>query len=410
MRRWGSFVVSMVITLSALVADTTPVQQSQEAALVANNNRFAFDLYAQLKSKQGNLFFSPYSISSALAMTAMGAAGETKSEMDKVLHFNSDSAILASSFSSLNKQLTTSHASQDALPQLLLANGLWLQKGFSVLPAFTSTLSKDFQTAVNYADFKQDPDSARKAINQWVLEKTHNKIKDLFPDNSLDSNTRLVIASAIYMQAQWTKLFKKSMTTKKTFHLTKESKVDVEMMTQTSDYPLLVNETFALIEIPYAVEEEQDPALTLLILLPKDIEGISAIENSGIGNRLQEWMKLMESQHVELTLPKFKIEEKMSLKEILQTMGLTQAFNEKADFSGISGNKNLSIDKFLHKAYVSVDENGTEAAAATAVSIALTSVHVTTTPYHFLADHPFFFIIIDKKTDAILFMGRLSKP
>lgn len=406
MRRWGSIVVSMMLSLSVL-GTTTPGQQSNDAALVTNNNTFAFDLYAQLKSKQGNLFFSPYSISSALAMTAVGAAGKTKSEMDTVLHFNPDSSALASGFAALNRQLITSKPSKDALPQLLLANSLWLQKGFPVLPAFTSLLANNFHNTTHEADFKNNPDEARKAINQWVLNETQSKIKDLFPAKSLDQNTRLVIASAIYMQAKWAKLFQKNATVTAPFHETKDSVVNVEMMTQTGFYRLLVHDQFALIEIPYAVESEQDPELALLILLPDKNTELSPMEKEWLSDNLRGWMSLMESQNVKLSLPRFKMEEELALKEILQAMGMRQAFDGKADFSGINDDKNLMIDKVLHKAYIAVDEKGTEAAAATAVAIGLKSMRVTTPPYHFLADHPFLFAILDKKTGSILFLGRL---
>lgn len=405
MRRWGSLVVSMAISLSALAE----VEPAQEAALVSSNDAFAFDLYAKLKSHDGNLFFSPYSISSALAMTAVGAAGETKAEMDKVLHFQANPDSLASAFSLLNKQLTTSESSPDALPQLTIANSLWLQKGFSVLPTFTTLLSKYFLTSVYDADFQANPTQARARINQWVMEKTHEKIKELFPEKSLDSHTRLVVASAITMKAKWASIFEKRDTTTKPFHLTKESTTQTEMMTQTAFYRLFVNKEFALIEIPYATDGEQGPELALLILLPHEIEGLSSIENSWLASHLRQWINLMESQNVQLTLPKFKIEQEISLRDVLRSMGMRKAFDHTADFSGINGRKNLAVDKIFHKAYLSVDEKGTEAAAATGVAIGLKSIRLTKPPYPFLVNHPFLFLIMDKRTGTILFMGRLYR-
>ncbi len=319
--------------------------------------------------------------------------------------------MLASTFSLLNKQLITTGQSPDVLPQLHIANSLWLQKGFPVQPAFLTRLRTSFQSSVNNVDFQKDPDQARETINKWVSDKTQHKIADLFPAGSLNQNSRLVIASAIYMKAKWERMFDKNHIEQAPFYLGNGSKVMADMMTDTGFYSFMENEQFAVIEIPYASESEQDPSLAMLILLPHDVKGFESMESRWIHHNLVGWMRLMESQSVKVTIPKFKIETDLSLKETLRAMGMVMPFNSKqADFSEIDGAKDLVIDKVFHKAYIDVDKNGIEAAAATGVSIALTSVRVTTVPYHFLADHPFLFVILDRKTDSILFMGRLSNP
>lgn len=391
-------------------ADDEPRQSVVVAEQVNGNNAFAFDLFQYLKSKKENILFSPYSISSAFAMTAIGAAGETKIEMDKVFHFFADSSALASAFSNLNSQLITTHENEQTLPMLFLANSLWVQKGFPLIQFFQERLIKNFHSSINEVDFKLQANQSRQVINQWVEEKTRGKIKGLFPPNALNDKTRLVLVSALYMQAKWNRVFEKSMTAQEPFYSAKDVKSMVDMMNHTGFYRLFVNPQVAMIEIPYAIETSQDPVLAMVIVLPKSVEGLASLENIWHLDQAKAWMKQMKEQNVHLAIPKFKIEEEISLKETLAAMGLRQAFSGNADFSTMTHERNLSIDKAIHKAFMAVDENGTEAAAATAVAIGLTSYGPGAKPYHFLADHPFLFMIIDKKTDSILFMGRMAKP
>lgn len=409
MRRSMSACVGLLIITAAsylLFSFEEPTEESQ----VKGNSSFAIELYGKLKERKGNLFFSPYSISSALAMTSLGAAGSTKEEMDAVFHFNKDNSALASAFSNLNQQLITSARTPDQLPALHLANAIWLQTDFPILPTFTELLVKYFNSGVQPVDFANDPNKAREEINQWVEKQTQDKIKNLFMPDAIDSRTRLVLVSAIYMQAKWRFVFEKSSTKKKPFYLTGNDNVDVDMMTHQESYPLLVMKDVAVVEIPYASESNNGPDLAMIVMLPKDHEGLAALENTLSFDQVKSWMDDMELKQVQISLPKFKIEDDLSLNETLEAMGIKEAFSPKADFSNLSTVENLAITKIVHKSYIAVDEKGTEAAAATGVAIGLRSLRRTSEPYPFVADHPFLFMIVEKQTGTILFMGRLTNP
>lgn len=381
---------------------------------VQGNNAFAIELYAQLKdTTKGNLFVSPYSISSAMAMTSMGADGETKSEIDKVLHFNTDRNALATSFSILNDQILTPKGTPEEFPQVNIANSMWMQVEKPFMPEFVEVLDKYFKSGIYALNFAHDPEQARQEINQWVENHTHNKITDLFPSGSINHDTHLVIANAIYMQAPWKIQFEKDNTTHEMFYLAEDNMALVEMMNAISTFRFMVNDQFALLEMPYGLEKEGSGAdLAMLVFLPKEIEGLAQLEKDISVEKLKAWMDQMDYTDVQVRFPKFKLDYDVSLKETLSKMGMPIAFTSAADFSGISGTRDVAIDNVVHKAYINVDEKGTEAAAATGVVVGLTSLgeEIDVPPYYFLADHPFLMMIVDKKTDTILFMGRYVDP
>jgi len=383
----------IVVIVSMAIVSDDPLPLSQ----VDGNNTFAFDLYGQLKGQKGNVFFSPYSVSSALAMTASGAAGTTKEEMDKVLHLSGEP-----------EPLVTTSESSDALPQLRVANSIWIQTNFAVLPGFVDHLINRFSSTVQKADFAKDSKGARDTINGWVEQKTQGKIRDLFPPNAIDASTRLVLVSAIYMMARWSLMFDPKATVQKPFHETSDHKTTVDMMSHKGFYRVLFQDQIGMIELSYAVSNENDPELAMMIILPNDFDGLAQLEDQLDLDQVKSWMNKMKSRHVQLSLPKFKIEDDLALNDTLEAMGMRQAFSSEADFSGMTSEKNLAINKVVHKSFIDVDEKGTEAAAATGVSMNLLSVRETTPPYQFVVDHPFFFFIIDKRTDTILFMGRLA--
>lgn len=406
MRYLNQFVLGAALCISSLcLANDIPVDQ------VKGNNAFAVELYQQLKgTTQSNLFFSPYSISSAMAMTSMGSNGETKNQIDQVLHFNTDPNALAAAFSLLNDQIVTSKDVPEAFPQVNLANGMWMQVEKPFMPEFVDVLEKYFKSGIYALNFAENPEPSRQEINQWVENRTNGKINDLLPVGSITPDTHLVIASAIYMQAPWQIQFDPSMTTHEMFFHDSAMSL-VEMMNETSAFQFMKNDEFAALEMPYGLEKGGDAELAMLIFLPNEMEGLAQFEQGLTADKLKSWMDQMNYADVQVRLPKFKLSDDISLKETLSKMGMPLAFTSAADFSGISGTKDLAIDNVVHKAYIGVDEEGTEAAAATGVVVSLTSlVEQVEPPYYFSADHPFFFVIVDKKTDSILFMGRYTNP
>jgi serpin B len=407
MSYFNQFVLAATLCFSSFcVADETTLNQ------VPGNNTFAIDLYQQLKeSKQNNLFVSPYSISSAMAMTSMGASGETKNEIDKVLHFNRDPSALATSFSVLNDQIITAKDKPEAFPLVTLANGMWMQVERPFMPEFVDTLDHYFKSGIYALNFAENPEPSRQEINQWVEDRTNRKITDLFPAGSITDKTHLVIASAIYMQAPWKIPFEKENTTHEMFFYDEVMSL-VEMMNTTSAFRFMKNDAFALLEMPYGLEKGGKAELAMLVFLPNDMNGLAKLEQGLSADKLKNWMDQMDYTDVQVRFPKFKLSYDASLKAVLSEMGMPLAFTDGADFSGISGARDLAIDDVVHKAYIDIDEKGTEAAAATGVVVSLTSLveESDVPPYYFLADHPFLFMIVDKTTDSILFMGRYADP
>ena len=408
MRRWTTYLTLFGMAVSALVIGAPPktANTGRIAAVVDGQNRFAFDLYKHIGQLDGNLFFSPYSISTALSMTSSGAKGETANQMLHVLNSQIGALPL---LADLNNQLTHVQAPGNPVPQLLIANAIWVQKGFPLLPAFSNSMRNDFMAGIEYLDFANDASQASNTINKWVENQTRGKIAHLFSPQDLSKNTRLVLTSAIYMKAQWLHLFEETMTTKKPF-FQKQASSPVDMMNTTASFPLYVDRNFAAIELPYANQTPEGPRLNMVIILPKDRNGLAQIEKDLALGRWSSWLGQMKMRLVDLSLPKFKIEQRTELTELLEVMGMKLAFTPQANFSGISGHPDLYISKVIHQTFINVDEKGTEAAVATGVVMNLTSFHEEDLPYAFVADHPFWFAIYDSSTKAIIFMGRVTQP
>lgn len=384
---------------SKVISEPSPLQP-----IIESNNQFSFDLYHQLTRKPGNLFFSPYSIAEAFAMLTIGAQGETAQEMEKVLHLTPSSLLL---MGQLHQKLSTDAKNPT---QLHLANALWLQEDLSLLNLFQLALKQNFNSTVKKVNFEKEPAQAVKTINEWVEKQTQGKIRQLFNFNDITKQTRLVLTSAIYMRAQWAHLFDTKLTAKANFKVTERQTLEVDMMKIIETYPLYVSDDFALIELPYLTEASKDLQLALTILLPHENTDFSSLEESLNFDNWQVWNGKMLSRRVQLMLPRFKVEDRLNLNQTLIELGMVQAFNNQADFSGITGNKTLMISEAIHKTFIQVDEKGTEAAAATGISMNLKSVFNSEEPYYFTADHPFIYIIHDKNTRAILFIGKLTTP
>ena len=394
--------------LAAPAAAEKPVDaRPDRAAAVQGDSQFALDLYAKVRGQEGNLFFSPYSISTALAMTRAGAHGETAAQMDKTLHFTLSQDKLNPAFAGLIKEINGDPADKKRGYQLSTANALWGQKGYPFKADFLKVGKDDYGAGLNPVDFVGATEHARKTINAWVEKETHDKIKDLLVPGVLTTDTRLVLTNAIYFKGDWASQFKKDLTKDAPFHLAADKKADVPMMHQTEEFGYLDGGTFQALEMPYVGKD-----LSMVVLLPKKIDGLSDLEKNLTADKLAGWLGKVHKQEVIVSLPKFKTTQMLGMKDILSAMGMPAAFTPGvADLSGIADVKEpLWISDVIHKAFIDVNEEGTEAAAATAVVIATESARIEPPTPEFRADHPFVFLIRDRRSDSILFLGRMADP
>jgi serine protease inhibitor len=374
----------------------------QTAALVDGNTAFALDLYSQLASQEGNIFFSPFSISTALAMTLAGAQGQTAEQISEVLHFPIEREQLHRAFDHLGSELNV--VQEKAKVQLSVANALWAQEDHHFLDTFLNVARTSYRAQLNYADFKSAYEAARKKINAWVERQTNDKIKDLIKPGVLDALTRLVLVNAIYFKGLWESPFTAEETKDAPFWVTPDASIHVPMMRQEGKFNYTESAELQIIELPYGGEE-----LSMIILLPRKVDGLSQLEMMlGLTN-LNGWLASLKSTEVLVIMPRFKVTSEFNLSSTLTSLGMPDAFNvNRADFSGMDGTRELHISAVIHKAFVDVNEEGTEAAAATGVVVGVTSLPLP--PPVFQADHPFVFLIRDDRSGSILFLGRLADP
>ena len=406
----------MVSTNLSAMDNTAGKENMSKKIIVDGNNRFALELFAKLQSSKGNLFFSPYSISTALAMAHAGARNQTESQMAEVLHFpvsankNADpsSKLLlerqqfAKEFGKIINDLN--ERGQKGAYTLTVANALWGQKGYGFLEEFLELIESSYDGGLNEVDFIRAAENARQRINEWVEKKTSGKIKNLISPGVLNAMTRLVLTNAIYFKGNWSKQFKEDRTKDALFTLADGEKIDVAMMNQKAEFGYMESDTFQALELPYADQE-----LSMIVLLPKRFDALNEFEKKLTADNLSQWLAKVHKREVVVFVPKFKMTSQFSLASVLKSMGMKDAFSSDADFSGINGKKDLFISAVIHKAYVEVNEEGTEAAAATGVVMRLTSVGPAEIPV-FRADHPFLFLIRDNLTGSILFIGRVANP
>jgi serpin B len=374
-----------------------PVKRTGSSAIAIKD--LSLDLYQQLQTTKGNLFFSPYSISSAFAMTYAGARENTQQQMAKVFHFDT-LANLHSSFSELTRTLT---ANQSAY-QLQIANALWGQKGQLFSIEFGELMQEYYGTGIKAVDFENATEQARAKINQWTADKTKKRIPQILAPGILTKQTKLVLTNAIYFLGNWEFPFNEKNTQSAPFNVSAQQTVEVPTMYQEGDFNYSENEEMQLIELPYK-KGKATAGLSMLILLPKQMDGLASVERR-LGTYLPQKKTLKK---VAVSLPKFKVDSAFQLQEPLKKLGMTDAFDrEHADFSGINGKKDLAITAVVHKAFVEIDEKGTEASAATAVVIS--SRGLSEKPIDFRVDHPFIFLIRDNQSGTILFLGRVINP
>jgi serine protease inhibitor len=393
----------LVLAPGASGAEMKPVAAADRTTVVEGNNVFAVALYGRLRNQSGNLFFSPESISTALAMAYAGARGGTASEMAKTLHFTLPPEKLHPAMGALLSDLNAAHEGY----QLSVANALWAQQGYTFLDDFLNLLKTNYGAGLNQVNFKGATEAARLTINQWVEQKTQDKIKDLLQPGALRSDTRLVLTNAIYFKGDWETQFDKAQTKNEDFHLSPAQTTTAPLMHREGRFSYFDGETFQILEVPYKGKE-----LSMIVFLPKDPGGLPALEQSLTDSNLRQWLRQVASvSKVIVIIPKFKMTQQFELGSTLSAMGMPQAFSSSADFAGMTGHRDFAISDVIHKAYVDVNEEGTEAAAATAVTMrALAMPAPQAPPPIFRADHPFVFMIRDNRSGSILFMGRMADP
>jgi len=376
---------------------------SEIEAVVDGNTAFALDLYSRLKDEDGNLFFSPYSISVALAMTYAGARENTAQQMSQTLRFSLDPQRLHPAFGKLEERLEA--LQEEGNVQLEIANSLWPHKSYPILEEYIGLVKKYYGVKITPLDYAADTEAARRIINEWVEEKTKDKIKDMIGPGVLDALTRLVLVNAIYFKGNWADQFEEELTKDAPFHPLSGESIEVPMMKQQETFGYAEHEDLQILQMPYAGDE-----MSMLVLLPKNMDGLANLQSVLSKENLEKWIKSIRKKEVLVFLPKFKVTSQFRLDEALASMGMTDAFSpEKADLSGIDGEPHrLYIGAVIHKAFVDVNEEGTEAAASTAVGFALASMPEPVPTFR--ADHPFIFMIRDNNTGSILFMGRIVDP
>jgi serpin B len=385
------------------------VAEADLAQLAAGNNEFAFDLFRRFSEEDGNIFYSPYSVSVALAMTYAGARGQTAEQMAGAMHFDLPAESLHPAFNKLALVLDSRSKAEGVKPdqafQLSVANSLWGQSGFHFERDFLDALARNYAAGMRLVDYQRDAEGARREINDWVGESTNRKIQDIIPEGALDALTRLVLANAVYFKAAWLHAFDTHYTQPRPFHALDGSSRDVPMMSQQGNLRCMSGTDFRAVELPYVGWQ-----LSMLILLPDEgqFDGVESRLNAGL---LAGAVDGLQGRQAFLTMPKFKFEWSAELSDGLQALGMRDAFDpSSADFSGMDGERDLYISKILHKAFIAVDEAGTEAAAATVVIVGAMAAPEPVEPLEIKIDRPFFFLIRDNPTGTILFLGRVMNP
>jgi len=399
--------VAAQLLMSDKPRETSPeISEADLALLIEGNSAFAFDLYQALRQEEGNLFYSPHSISVALAMTYAGARGDTAEEMADALQFMLEQQRLHPAFNWLDAELAERGEGAEGKDgdgfRLNIVNAIWGQKDYEFLSDFLDTLAENYGAGLRILDFVAEPEKSRVTINDWVTDQTEGRIEDLIPQGVITWLTRLVLTNAIYFNAAWAYPFDEDMTANGAFYLLDGGQVTVPMMKQTESFGYTDGEGYQAVELLYDGDE-----LSMVIILPEDGQ-FEVFEEGLQADQVSDIMSGLQFTEVALTMPQFEFESEFSLKDTLAEMGMPVAFSTGADFSGMTGKPELFISEVVHKAFVSVDEAGTEAAAATAVPMELTAVPEPI--MEVTIDHPFIFLIRDIETGAMLFVGRVLNP
>lgn len=397
-----TMLIGMLALAAAPTGGSAGSPSAPQAAQAEGANRIAFSFYGKAAQTPGNIFFSPYSMNTAFAMTYEGAKGETAAEIGKVFGFAKTKAVARANAASLARGLAA--AARGA--EFAQANSFWAQQEYKFLPDYVKAISGSYGAEAHSVNFASDAEGARQGINAWTEGKTKGKIKDLFAQGALNALTRLVLVNAVYFKGQWTAAFDKARTADAEFTLNSGTKIKAPLMTFAEDQDLEYGSAPGLqtLRLPY-----KGGSLALLAVLPKDKKAFAELERGLTPAKLAQLRKGLSQQKVKVFLPRFTFSASYQLNSALAELGMPAAFTDAADFSGMDGTKKLFIQKAVHKAFVEVNEEGTEAAAATGVAMGLKSMPAFDIP-EFRADRPFLFFIEDTKTGLVLFMGRMEDP
>lgn len=368
------------------------------------SNKFAWEMYSEISEEGENLLFSPYSISTALSMTYEGAKGDTAEEIKEVLGIPEKDDVRQPAIAAIYNRLNP----EEPEYEWGVANSVWIEEEYEALSEFIDTLERFYVAKAENLDFQSEPEASRVEINEWVKEKTNDLIEELFVEGSITVDTRLVIANAIHFKGEWMTGFEEEYTKEEEFHIDEENVVEVPMMQGEEEYGYYENDEVQILEMDYKGEE-----LSMLFFLPKD-KNLHSLEEDISLEEIDEWREEIEERKVSVYLPKFEMDTSYDLEEYLQNLGITSAFSKEADFTGMheEGEEELMIDDIVHDAFLSVDEEGTEAAAATGVEFQPVSADMEDEEELpiFRADHPFLFLLQEKESGHILFLGRMIDP
>ncbi len=372
----------------------------KNGALSNGINCFSFSLYKHVTlNDEDNVIFSPLSIYFALSILYSGAQGNTQKQMEKTLCLSMNQREVPSKISLLSKKIFSQKSKSNSI--LKMANALWIQEGFKLLKNYESIIVNYYNTTLKKVDFLREKESVVNEINRWIYENTDGKIKNILNQGDLDSLVRLVLTNAIYFKGIWKHRFKEKNTIIMPFFVSPEREVKVMMMRIKEKFPYYSDGNIKVLELPYSGDE-----ISMVVFLPEKGQ-IKEFENEFTSKKFEYFLNNLKVMRVKVTMPKFKIDKKYYLERTLTKMGIEDAFSKRADFSKIDGKRELYISKVIHQSYVDVNEEGTEAAGSTVITVRLTSV---LNEPEFKADHPFLFTIIHKKTKTILFMGKVKNP
>jgi serpin B len=370
---------------------------------------FTFDLFRYLRAKPGNLLVSPYGISTGLMMIYPGSRERTLNQMRLILHLDLNDQDMNQGIFAL-KNLLTGSGGGGGVPRFYMSNALWMQRGKRLLPTFQELMDSVWRGSFKLQDFAMAPDKARYDINSWLKVHSIGRLYDVLAAEDINRETRIILTSSVYLKGSWLRAFDPGQTRIAPFFTDSAATVTAMMMQDTSYYPYRRYDAFSLLQIPYAFTKNGGTQLVMYVLLPHKIDGLGEIEQRLTHDKWIDWAAGLEERKVTVSLPKFSIDDTVELSGILTGMGMGDAFNHAANFSGIAGVKEFVISKVFHKAYISFDEEGSDSIAIAKAPMVSTIHAKKEEPMIFLADHPFLFLIVDKVTQTVLFMGRLTSP
>jgi serpin B len=409
--KWIAGTAGAAVSAACMMAAAAEADRADRSAVIEGHNDFAFDLYARLQKDPGNLIVSPYSVSTALAMTFAGARGNTAAEMAKALHLHVSPERLHPAWRALQAELKerageapgeTDPAKAQTFHPWTLASALWGNRTDPFLQSFLDLTRRHYQAELAPLDFEKAPEDARQAINRWVEKKTRGRIWDLIPQGGIDRDVSLILTNVLYFKMAWFHPFEARLTRDEPFHVSRDKVIDVPTMHQTLRVHYMDNRGLRAVEVPY-----DGRSMSMVLLVPSAVDGLAGLERSLSRENLSLWLRSMTKQNVSLALPKFNVVSRFDLKETLAAMGMKDAFDVRtADFSAMTDKQKLYISRVLHQAFIDTDERGTEAGAATAMVMAKEGLP---TVVSLRVDRPFIYIIRDVDTGILLFMGRVTE-